>query len=217
MDDSAWAAQCARLDQAAAAVLPGPLCRAFAVGLQPLRAVTLGDLALLEEWRHPLIRGLRQWIVGQTPDLACGSDELLEARLLWRLAPDRVRQLLSETGRGAFTQAALTLRATEDMGELFDHLRASFGPVLPWAPRGPEDQEVLYDAGVPEDGLGWWLGLYGLLLSEFHLSPALALDTPLAQALALQAWYRSERLCLRLGGPGYLGQEAEGLRAQAPG
>lgn len=221
--EAALEARLAARRQAAGCILPGPLAAAFAIhGPDPaaLRPVTLGDLAILSAWQHPLARALELWLSGQplaaiAAQTPLGPVALGLAQWLWTQPACVARAALAQCPRSALAvgdPSPPSYPSDPAAGESWRyllHVVSGFATLFSHTEPTADGQAgaVLYQAETVADGVGWWLRAYGTLLREFHLRPDAALDTPLSQALALQMWVRDEGAGLVRTSAAYIEQE----------
>jgi len=196
--------------RAAATAFPGPLLRAFAVGPQRdgLREVCLGDFIILAELGHPVMGFVEAWIAGDQPEVPDMSQRQRDqAGCLWRVPWEAVVGAMRANGVDAFRgQSKEWLLSSE---QICRHVLSGFSTgVRMKAPAGAGGVV----AGNFEDGLGWWLRLWGFAVDGLGLSEETALGYPLCRLLVRRV-YRDHLLAgLEFDGLSYTRQEEE-LRA----
>ena len=176
--------------RAAATILPGPLRRAFAIGLRPggLRPPSLGDFALLATWGHPLAGFAEGWLAGEAVAVPEMTPEDLDAvSCLWRNDWAAVLSAAESGGRAPFRGQSpeFVLTAEEACAHLLSALETGARLVPP-----AEEGQILGGAG--DGGVGWWLRLYGFALTVLRIPVAELLGYPLAQLVALRVWRDAE-------------------------
>lgn len=212
--------------------LPGALLEGFCrpesevAGIGRLRAVTLGDFILLAELRHPLYDVVACRMTGEAhPDagkpIKLTVEEVAAALYLWtHPAADMHRLIKRDAGRFWSKSNNLFWSPREaDMegvaGALVLHVLRCFKTSVALEAPSSEGEDPRSTHAPENDGFGWWLGLLGTLMRDFHVPPDDALwEFPLIQAFALHGWHRyTSGRGLELSSDGYIAQAAAELKA----
>ena len=196
--------------RAAATAFPGPLLRAFALGAQRLglREVCLGDFVVLTELGHPVLGFVEAWLAGEQPAVVEMSPRQRDqASCLWRVPWATAAAAMADRGREAFCgQSAEWLLSAEDV---CFHALSGFGTGVRMRVPARDGGVV---AGRFEDGLGWWVRLWGFAVEELGLTEEAALGYPLARLLVRRVYREHVLGGLEFDGLSYTQQEEE-LRA----
>ncbi len=214
--EAAFAARRQHTARAAAAILPGPLHEAFAIGLRPggLRQVCLGDLALLAGWNHPLAGWLEAWLAGENPEpptMNRAEAQIISA--LVRVGWERAFAAATDCGRRAFDDCSREILLPPEVA--CGWLALGFTTMVQM--RADAEPGTVVSSAVPADGLGWWLRLYGFALTELGLTREAALALPLAQLVALRVFRDREDLGLAFASANYTEREEAALAARSAG
>jgi hypothetical protein len=199
--------------RAAAAVLPGPLLRAFGLGipLLGLRPPCLGDFALLAGWGHPLADFVEAWMAGEPMSIPSMTQvQLDQVSCLWRTDWEKARQAATERGVDAFRGQSLEWLLNADLA--CAHALSAFSTGVRM--RSGEKDGTVVVSGPAENGLGWWLCLFGFAVDVLGMPEDVALGYPLARLIARRVFRDRALHGMEFEGRSYVQQEDD-LRCAA--